>query len=308
MSQSHSIQASPSSPLCKNCHTAPVHVEASGRVHDFCGRRCAAAFGPSAPAAHGPSYYSPGGEMCLLCGDDPKHEINGRMTDFCSVSCRDDVYESAPALLEIPDSYEEFEEIAQLFRDKWLHEVTPEKPRPRQVLKIYKVYSKRSHMKKFLAYKKAKGNARRRWHGTTRKCVLGDESSMTGFCGQSDCAVCGILQNSFRVSKAKPTRALVANGSFQRFGVGIYTSATSSKSYDYIKELGGSPYMAMILSEVVMGKACKVKYEDHNLTSAPSGYDSVVGEPKLTVNYDEAVVYTDEAIRPEYLVIFEPGT
>lgn len=247
------------------------------------------------------------GELCLLCGQSSKCVVDGKVSDFCSISCRETVYEAAPVLLEVPSTDEQFQEIADLFRAKWLHPPSKKKPYPGKVLKLYKVYSHGDHMRKFRAYKAQKHNARRRWHGTTRRCCLGDDEDSVNFCSDPGCAVCGILRNSFRVDKAKASSAMAAGGSFQRFGVGIYTSATSSKSYDYIKELGGSPYKAMILSEVVMGKVCKVTHEEQGLIRAPPGYDSVVGEPNITVNYDEAVVYTDHAIRPEYLLIFEPG-
>ena len=47
------------------------------------------------------------------------------------------------------------------------------------------------------------------------------------------------------------------------------------QSFDYIKNLGGSPYLAMILAEVVMGKACKITQEDSTLTKVATlrGYD-----------------------------------
>ncbi|GJE95772.1 hypothetical protein PsYK624_119590 [Phanerochaete sordida] len=295
-------------PLCKQCHQRPVYVE-PGRTHQFCGRTCAEAHnGTVNKDRRGQIHHNHkrASDSCLLCGGHPKFEIDGKLSDFCSARCRDDVYESTPVLLEIPSSHEEFREIAALFREKWLHPPTEKKPLPGDVVKIYKVYSRKNHVARFRAYKELKGNPRRRWHGTTRRCCIGDDNA--DFCTDEQCAMCGILKNSFLVDKAKtPGKPDGGHSGFQRFGMGIYTSATSSKSYDYIKEYGGSPYHAMILSEVIMGKACKVTHKDHSLTEAPPGYDSVVGEPNLTVNYDEAVVYTDDAARPEYLLIFKPG-
>lgn len=298
--------------MCRNCGMKPVFVEGT-IVHPFCSRTCAGIFNGTASGKQnqpGQNHQNPrrAGDTCLLCNSHTKIEIDGKLSDFCSIRCRDDVYESTPLLLEIPSEHEEFREIAELFQKKWLHPPTEKKPLPGEVIKLYKVYSRRSHMERFKAYKALKGNQRRRWHGTTRRCRIGDPGE-TDFCDDPSCAMCSILQNSFLVARAKLPGKADGTGlrGFQRFGVGIYTSATSSKSFDYIKEYGGSPYKAMMLTEVVMGNAIKVPHNDHSLTEAPPGYDSVIGEPNITVNYDEAVVYTNDAIRPEYLVIFEPG-
>ncbi|KZT66593.1 hypothetical protein DAEQUDRAFT_674722, partial [Daedalea quercina L-15889] len=74
-----------------------------------------------------------------------------------------------------------------------------------------------------------------------------------------------------------------------RFGTGIYISATSSKSDDYVKESGGSQCKAMLLNDVVMGQPIKLSANNSALTEPPAGYDSVVGEPGGDLNYDEAV-------------------
>ncbi|EPS92982.1 hypothetical protein FOMPIDRAFT_93797 [Fomitopsis schrenkii] len=42
------------------------------------------------------------------------------------------------------------------------------------------------------------------------------------------------------------------------------------------------------------------------LTQPPARYDSVLGEPGAELNYDEAVLYRNEAIRPLFLVIYKP--
>ncbi|GJE95775.1 PARP catalytic domain-containing protein [Phanerochaete sordida] len=214
----------------------------------------------------------------------------GKLGDFCSIRCREDTYKAAPAILEVPSSQAEYRSVADQFKDQWKHSATPP-----GVVAVYKVYSHPTHVQSFLAYKKAVGNSRRRWHGTTRQCCIGDDSRNTGFCTKTGCSICSILQNSFQVAKAR-------NG---MFGVGVYTSATSSKSNGYIQNLGGSNYRAILLTEVIMGKVCKMTTNSSGLTQAPAGYDSVVGEPGTGLSHDEAIVYKNEAIRPLYLVIFQ---
>ncbi|EKM52570.1 uncharacterized protein PHACADRAFT_261070 [Phanerochaete carnosa HHB-10118-sp] len=283
--------------LCKNCQAKPVYTE-PGKVHDFCGRTCAKAYAQSGKGGHqhhaaatNGSGAGAVGDKCLLCDQRPRVFVNGKLSDFCSIKCRDTMYQSAPAILEVPKSQGEFRSVAQQFGDQW--KSSPNSP---DVIKIYKVYPLQSHVQKFLAYKAAVGNSRRRWHGTTRRCRIGDDAQNTNFCADTGCYICNILKNSFQVEKARA-------GSF---GTGIYSSATTSKANGYIGNAGGSSYRAIILTEVIMGKVYKLTSSNSALKQAPAGYDSVVGEwGGISVN-DEAIVYRNDAIRPLYLVIFKP--
>ena len=67
-----------------------------------------------------------------------------------------------------------------------------------------------------------RGNERSRWHGTTRKCKVGDKG-VTKLCADSSCSMCCILRTSYDL------KFFGKKTNFGRFGVGIYTSATSSK-------------------------------------------------------------------------------
>ena len=77
-------------------------------------------------------------------------------------------------------------------------------------------------MGKFEALGKSRGNEHRRWHGTKRKCNLGDPGNKT-FCADSGCSLCCIIETSFDL------RYFKAATGWGRFGRGIYTSSTSSK-------------------------------------------------------------------------------
>lgn len=74
----------------------------------------------------------------------------------------------------------------------------------------------------FSAMNKARGNENRRWHGTRRKCNIGDPGT-TSFCANQGCSLCCIIRTSFDLTFFKK-----ATG-WGRFGAGIYTSSTSSK-------------------------------------------------------------------------------
>ena len=75
----------------------------------------------------------------------------------------------------------------------------------------------------FASLGKSRGNENRRWHGTRRRCNIGDKG-VTTFCAHSRCALCSIIKTSFDLSFFK-----AATG-WGKFGAGIYTSSTSSKS------------------------------------------------------------------------------
>ncbi|THG97195.1 hypothetical protein EW026_g4756 [Hermanssonia centrifuga] len=61
----------------------------------------------------------------------------------------------------------------------------------------------------------------------------------------------------------------------------------------------------MLLNDVVLGKTVKLKVSDPTLNQPPNGYNSVIGEPGGDLNYDESIVYQNDAIRPMFLIIYQ---
>jgi len=151
----------------------------------------------------------------------------------------------------------------------------------------------------FVSTGRSAGNENRRWHGTRRICNIGDKGH-TQFCSAPTCSLCCIIRTSFDVSLwGKKT-------GWGRFGKGIYTSSTSSKSNDYSHNDCKSSLKAILLNKVVVGKGCKLLQDNTSLTAPPAGYDSVLAEKGGSLNYDELVVYDNDAIRPSFLVMYEP--
>jgi len=199
--------------------------------------------------------------------------------------------------------------VNKQFRRSWRHNTTcPE------VKAVYKIAVTKASMNQyqeyldsveargnFVAMGKSRGNEHRRWHGTKRKCNIGDPGNKT-FCGDAECSLCCIIQWSFDLKFFK-----AATG-WGRFGRGIYTSSISSKSNDYPKNIGiKSKWKALLLNKVVVGNGKNLIQGDKSLTEPPTGYDSVVAQvvPGGALNYDEFVVYRNEAVRPSYLVMYE---
>ncbi|KAH9830118.1 ADP-ribosylation [Rhodofomes roseus] len=179
------------------------------------------------------------------------------------------------------------------------------------VLRIWKIHCLKRVDDKFTQYQRAitskrnvaRGNTRLLWHGTIRACRIGDNSSMGNVCNRPSCSVCGIIRTSFSIARVGQ------HHKFSQFGKGIYTTGTSSKANDYVVEQGGSPYKAMLLSEVVAGKEARKTANDLMLSKPPDECDCVLGVPgtQSVLNYDEVVVYRDDAIRPSFLVIYQSG-
>lgn len=327
-------------PTCKNCQERPVYVE-NGRIHDFCGRRCASntsnvtntaiTRSPSVSASSAvcrtsscnlPVYVGADGtasqwcshrhreqalrdgstEACLFCRKFPKALVNNEMSEYCSRKCGQAAMSLAPAILPIKNEYEGFKDVNKQFIDSWKHQT-----RIPTVIKIWRILGLKTLLDDFSRYKLSierkrnipGGNSRRRWHGTVRACRLGDDDSQRTLCTNRSCSLCRIIESSFKLAQ------FGQRTNYGRFGAGIYTSATSSKANDYVSEQGASPYRSMLLNDVVIGNAIKLFTDNSSLREPPAGYDSVIGEPGHSLNYDEAIVYKNEAIRPLFLIIYQ---
>jgi hypothetical protein len=99
-------------------------------------------------------------------------------------------------------------------------------------------------------------------------------------------------------------------GAWQRFGPGFYFGQQASKSHEYpLPEYcprkgtlsRGEHTRKMLLCKVAMGKVHKTSTDMATLKgAAPTGFDSVHGEATKAgaLNYDELVVYREEAVLP----------
>jgi len=212
--------------------------------------------------------------------------------------------DAAPLLLEVPSSDPRYSDISGQFTKAWKHTATA----PR-VARVYKIILPQSSLDTYEDYKARveasgafvnkglpEGNEKRRWHGTRRSCQIGDDPKQLTPCKSTSCKVCCIIRSSYDVMFA-------ATG---MFGRGIYTSATSSKSDTYTRGASaGSPYKAMFLNRVVVGKGKLLTHSDKTLAGPPDGYHSVIANPGFGLNYDELVVYDNDAIRASWLLLYD---
>ncbi|KAJ6561846.1 hypothetical protein B0H19DRAFT_1142766 [Mycena capillaripes] len=195
-----------------------------------------------------------------------------------------------------------YTQLERHFQDAWTH---PKKPKP-QVHAIFEIVLTEESLVAFLRYRALveisrvprHANEQLLFHGTNRSCMIGDEKTRTQLCKIAGCLLCAVIRNSFDVAKCGKRHK------FRRFGTGIYTTACSSKADDYFTGVPDSPFRAVLVNRVVVGNPLTRKYNAEEITELPFGYHSVVGVPGADLNYGETVVYTNDAIRPAYLIIY----
>jgi hypothetical protein len=118
----------------------------------------------------------------------------------------------------------------------------------------------------------------RRWFGARRECDLGDPGEVN-LCESSNCKLCSVIGNSFKVP---------------RFKEGISTSGSSSQQVNHIifpvrhlkqharsdrfsKSSSRYPKKTVLLTEVIAGSEIELSRSEIP-EGGPSGFDSVRGE------------------------------
>jgi len=60
----------------------------------------------------------------------------------------------------------------------------------------------------------------------------------------------------------------------------------------------------VLLNRVVIGKPFIKLHNAKHMTEPPFGYHSVFGKPGKDLNYEETIVYRNDAIRPAYVLVY----
>ncbi|KAJ7437454.1 hypothetical protein B0H11DRAFT_2107222 [Mycena galericulata] len=210
-------------------------------------------------------------------------------------------------LLRVASDSSTFERVASAFQDSWKHTDRKLK-KVRYIYEIKECFApgSRDSFDTFLqkkGYSMKVGNNQYLWHGTSRKCAVGDDAQNAQLCHDSDCALCQIMRTGYHTEHA------LSSG---LFGKGIYATSVSSKAAKYAKSASRSKYKVVLYNRVVVGKSYCPMGPLADYTSPPSGYDSVYGTPGVTtlgpnrraLAFDETVVYTTLAMHPTYMVVF----
>jgi len=227
-------------------------------------------------------------QACLMCAVYPQEPKQA----WCSRKCGQAAVGKAPIILHLPPTNPKFADIQKQFTATWQNGTAP------TVQHIFKVVNSTQTENAFQAYrqtveaacnfvaqKKSAGNENRRWHGTVRQCKLGDTPTSTTLCTAAGCRLCGIIRTSFKTS------ASVSEP-------GIFSSGFSSISHGYTRAATpGSPYRAMLLTRVIVGKETVTP-------GPPAGYHSVVRSYDSSGKHSELIVYRNDAICSSWLVVY----
>jgi len=220
-------------------------------------------------------------------------------------------------LIEIPRGTSEFTSTEQKFLTDWVKENT----QGLRVDAIYNILLPQSIVANYKTYRAGvesrgnfkslglqEGNERLLYHGTDHDCAVIYAAVIQRLCKSSNCAGCGILMNSFNISKVGINKQ---GRTFQRLGQGLYFTPFSSKAHFYGHK-GAKPHpnesgrtcRMMFMTKVVLGKAWQPNRVDQNCRSPPSGFDSTWGRKGTcphggaVLNYEEYAVYRHDACLP----------
>ncbi|KAF8830105.1 hypothetical protein HHX47_DHR2000569 [Lentinula edodes] len=296
-----------------------AHENPDGTFGDFCSRRhqrqclrkgCKQEVYCSPDGALGDycskDHMNRGENICIECFAKtvrPEHI-------FCSQTCMFITKSKGPILLKVPAGHKDFDDVRDQFYYSW---TDPNSPCVKHIFKImypeemttaYHRYKRTIEARsQFAAFPPmSAGNEAQSWHGTNRECLLG-ERDRSRFCISSSCSLCCVIKSSFDIGFVKTNVA--------RFGRGIYTSPSASKASSYSRNFGpaaATKLKALLLNKVVIGKGHLI-HGDHpsyrEVTSPPPGFDSLVVGKGNGVKDDEYVVFTNDAIRPSFLVMYE---
>jgi len=137
------------------------------------------------------------------------------------------------------------------------------------------------------------------FHGTSRACALGETGDNVRLCRLARCSLCSVIRSSYDINLCG------TKNKFSRFGQGIYTTKCSSKADDYTSsERSDLKLRFLLVNTVVVGWQNKRMRNKKSMVNAGPGYHSVLGVPGGDLNYEETVVYNNDAIRPAFLIVY----
>lgn len=203
---------------------------------------------------------------------------------------------------------QEFKSIEKQFKESWSHK-RGKCPTVQTILAVIN-QSVKDRLNRYVHSLPPKYQKTEQFfHGTELKCLI-DQYQVS--CNAPDCGVCGIARRGF-VSDRITSR-------WQRFGQAFYFAPNSSKCHWYStgrENSGDKPppnksYWGMLLCEVAPGRKYTIRpkmYTKPIPKEPPNGYHSVYGKSKSffhdsDLNFDELVVYTEDAIAPQYIILY----
>ncbi|KAJ3468203.1 hypothetical protein MRS44_002268 [Fusarium solani] len=190
----------------------------------------------------------------------------------------------------VTNSYTYRDEIVKLFDNGWHH--------PTKTATIQCIYVHKQRAQELVAYLN-RGEARVLFHGTQRACHVGDPNHPLRVCNNTECRLCGILRDGFKIDRAKSTCM---------FGPGIYTTDVSSKADNWVMNHHmHSKLHVMLLCAVSVGKSEKLYRADHGRKGPSAGYQSVEGAVIAeggALHEPEIVLYSENLVVPFGMIVY----
>ncbi|KAF4612590.1 hypothetical protein D9613_012708 [Agrocybe pediades] len=196
-----------------------------------------------------------------------------------------------------------YKDAEKVFWSTWANPTTP---KPKVVNVFYVNHIGQQVWFNYDDYRKTHGNEQYMWHGTTRACNIGDDNTQLNACSLPNCAVCHILRATLDPRRADPKSL---------FGIGAYVAPNSSKSVNprYLRNAdpSKSPNVVLLRCAVSLGNTFRATNPMVGVTAPPPGYDSISGVAGYTslgpgggtLQYDETVVFTQNAILPVEIIV-----
>jgi len=286
----------------------------NGQWQELCAKSCT-----------GPKLPGPGPSNCKAAGCSKPAVTAG----YCSATCKDyqerlsgtmtSAIDPKLGCAQIPAGSTKFKELGDQCQNPAKtqsivthHGATRTVTMPSKVKEVWNVTNKTLLQKHFDYARKIgnvtnrgrgsnPGNMQRRFHCCGITCA-----GWTGTpCSDATCPLCNIIVNGFQKKFSAASN---------RFGSGLYSSATAVKCYGYADDHGRTQPRYMLICSVVEGvpeRTEQISYGTRINTPLDSKYNSryiknsMFDALKPTQVVDELVVYDDDAMIPRYLIVFD---
>ncbi|KAG9054438.1 hypothetical protein FS842_005125 [Serendipita sp. 407] len=139
---------------------------------------------------------------CVICKTEAYNVTSKSL--FCGTLCIQRASNMAPCIVKVPRTHPKFDEISKYFHWKWryTHSFKP-------IKHLYSIINSAASEMKYATYRaevekegrfkakgRSEGNEIRRFHSTTRQCILGDPGN-TQLCSSVACHLCTIIRTAF---------------------------------------------------------------------------------------------------------------
>ncbi|CAM9147093.1 unnamed protein product [Ectocarpus sp. 12 AP-2014] len=168
------------------------------------------------------------------------------------------------------------------------------------IVGIFRITVPPSIRDKHLGYVRSHGNLVQRFHGTSCRsaCNFILDPKKAAPCGLQDCNVCNICLQGFKIGKSST-----------RYGRGVYFSKQATKANSYAggseKKENGKKLRCIFVADVAKGRDFVTKKTGFDgARYPPVGHDSVQGEVGNGLDFEELVVYHEEAAIPTHLIVY----